>query len=127
MDLSRRLKLYLIGLVIGGVMAFAFYGERLTTSAWTPKERVKLRLSSTLLYATPEAEAAMRAWPCDLEAVRAAIPAAEVRLGETERRADSIFYALDAVVDGRPGRLVVLGHRDIDRDSTATLWRLHGR
>lgn len=127
MDLSRRLKLYLLGLIIGGVLAFAFYGERLTTSAWTPKERVKLRLSSTLVHATPGAEAAMRAWPCDLEEVRAAIPAAEVRLGETERRADSMFYALDAVIDGRPGRLVVLGHRDIDRDSSATLWSLRPR
>lgn len=78
MDLKRRLQLYLIGLILGGLMAWGFFGNRLSNTAWMPEDRIKLRLKSTLLKAHPNAEAQMARWPTDLNAVRASIDSAEV-------------------------------------------------
>ncbi|MBL7980417.1 MAG: hypothetical protein JNL52_01275 [Flavobacteriales bacterium] len=127
MDLQRRLTLYLFGLIIGGGMAYFIYGERLTSGAWLPEHKVKQRLESTLLKTAPQAETALSTWPADLEAVRKSIPSATVSFKESVRTDDSIYYTLDGVVDGKPARFVIVGLRDFDRDSTATLWSLKAR
>ena len=127
MDLQRRLTLYLFGLIIGGGMAYWIYGERLTSGAWLPENKTKQRLVSTLLRTTTAADQDLAAWPADLNAVRNSIASATVRFNESIRRNDSIYYALDATVDERPARVVIVGLRDFDRDSTATLWSLRPR
>ena len=127
MDLQRRLTLYLFGLIIGGGMAYWIYGERLTSGAWLPENKTKQRLVSTLLRTTAAADQDLAAWPADLNAVRISIASATVRFNESIRRNDSIYYALDATVDERPARVVIVGLRDFDRDSTATLWSLRPR
>ena len=106
MDLQRRLTLYLFGLLIGGGMAYWIYGQRLTSGAWLPENKTKQRLESTLLRSTPAADKDLATWPADLE---------------------SIYYALDGTVNGRDARFVIVGLRDFDRDSTATLWSLRAR
>lgn len=127
MDLQRRLTLYLFGLIIGGGVAYWYYGDRLTGGAWLPENKVKQRLESTLLKAAPQAQAQLEAWPADLEQVRKAIPTATVSFGQSVRTPDSIYYALEGTVAGKAARLVVVGLRDFDRDSTATLWELKAR
>ena len=127
MDLQRRLTLYLFGLLIGGGMAYWIYGKRLTSGAWLPEHKTKQRLESTLLRSTPAADMDLAAWPADLETVRKSIPTATVSFKESIRRNDSIYYALDGTVNGRDARFVIVGLRDFDRDSTATLWSLRAR
>ena len=61
MGLQRRLTLYLFGLIIGGALAYWYYGQRLTTSAWLPEAKLKQRLRSTLLKSSPAAQDAMDA------------------------------------------------------------------
>lgn len=124
MDLSRRLTLYLFGLILGGLLSYWIYGKRITSGAWLPENKVKQRLESTLLKASAEAQRDMASWPTDLEGVRRAIPQATVSFDESVRSGDSIYYALQGEVAGKPARFVIVGLRDFDRDSTATLWGL---
>lgn len=127
MDLKRRLQLYLVGLLIGGVAAYFFYGERLTNSAWTPQEKIKQRLRSTLIKASPEAEQELNARAIDLGHVRASLDRASVSLQETKRTEDTLYYAVDTELKEQAVRLTVVGLRDFDSDSTATLWRIEDR
>jgi hypothetical protein len=124
MDLKRRLTLYLFGLIIGGIISYFIYGERLTSGAWLPEAKVKLRLLNTLTKASPAAIAELEARQLDLQAVRAALPKAEVRFRDSERTSDSLIYAVDVSLGGMPTRLTIGALRDSDRDSTATLLRL---
>ncbi|MBL7951830.1 MAG: hypothetical protein JNM62_08920 [Flavobacteriales bacterium] len=127
MDLKRRLQLYLVGLIIGGVVAYFFYGERLTNSAWTPEEKIKQRLRTTLIKASPEAEQQLATRSIHLSDVRASIEQASVDVGDTKRSGDSLFYTVDTKLQGSDARLIVVGLRDFDRDSTATLWAIQDR
>jgi hypothetical protein len=127
MPLQRRLLLYFFGLIIGGGLSYWIYGKRITSGAWLPENKVKQRLVSTLLKASPDAHESMANWPADLEVLRAAIPNASVSFDESVRSGDSIYYALDGVVNERQARFVIVGLRDFDSDSTATLWSLKAR
>lgn len=127
MDLKRRLQLYLVGLIIGGTAAYFIFGERLTNSAWTPERKVKQRLRSTLITASPTAMRQLAEWPSDLGAVRLSLDSADVDLGTTRRTDDSIFYAVTTRVAGRPAHLTIGVLRDFDRDSTATLMDLRSQ
>ncbi len=127
MTLARRIKLYLIGILIGGLGAYAIFGDRLVNSAWTPEEKVKQRLRSTLLQASPSAEKALHSRSWDLGDVRKAMGSADIDFGETVRSGDSIYYAVEAEVRGEEVNMVIVGLRDFDTDSTATLWSLGPR
>jgi hypothetical protein len=127
MPLQRRLLLYFFGLLLGGILSYWIYGTRITSGAWLPENKLKQRFESTLLQASPEARNDMAAWPADLELVRAAIPTATVSFNESIRSGDSIYYAMEGVVNERPARFVIVGLRDFDSDSTATLWSLKAR
>lgn len=127
MEFGRRLKLYLFGLIIGGVLAWLLYGERLLNSGWTPEARIKERIAATLLRTSDEGAKAMRRRSISLADVKTSIPGAEVILKETRRKGDSIIYSLDATIRAEAARLVVLVYEDYDRDSTATLLEVRGR
>lgn len=127
MDLKRRLQLYALGLIIGGLLAYGIYGDRVLNSAWTPSAKVKQRLQSTLIAATPEVQADLVQRQLQLSDVRKALATADIDLSDSERGDDTIFYAVDAVLNGRTSRLTVMALRDFDRDSTATLWRIEER
>lgn len=121
MDLKRRLTLYLFGLILGGIASYFIYGDRLTNGAWLPDAKVKLRLINTLTQASPSAQAEMDARAITLQTLREALPKADVRFGDSRRTSDSLVYAVDVTVDGKPVRLTIGALRDSDRDSTATL------
>jgi len=127
MPFQRRLLLYFFGLILGGGLSYWIYGTRITSGAWLPENKLKQRFESTLLQASPEARDDMARWPADLELVRAAIPTATVSFSESVRSGDSIYYAMEGVVNERPARFVIVGLRDFDSDSTATLWSLKAR
>lgn len=123
MTLFRRIRFYAIGLLIGGAAAYAILGDRLTNGAWTPESKVKQRLRSTLLKASPEAQQELIARNLQLADVRLAMPTADIDFGESERGDDTIFYAVEAMLNGNSTTMVIMALRDFDTDSTATLWR----
>lgn len=124
MDLQRRLTLYLFGLLIGGGLAYWFYGQRLTSGAWLPEAKLKQRLRSTLVKTTPAAQRALAEQGLTLDALRMRMDSARIDLGASVRGADSIIYAVDAPYNGRRLQLRISALRDFDRDSTATLLEL---
>jgi len=123
LTLFRRIRFYAIGLLIGGAAAYAILGDRLTNGAWTPESKVKQRLRSTLLKASPEAQQELIARNLQLADVRLAMPTADIDFGESERGDDTIFYAVEAMLNGNSTTMVIMALRDFDTDSTATLWR----
>ena len=127
MDLKRRLQLFALGLVLGGLVAYGIFGDRLFNGAWTPTAKVKQRLLSTLVAATPEVQADLAERQLQLADVRKALATADINLSDTDRGDDTIFYAVDALLNGRTSRLTVMALRDFDRDSIATLWRIEDR
>ena len=126
MELKRRLQLYLVGLIIGGGAAYFMMGDRLTNGAWTPEQKIKQRLRSTLLLASPEAEQQLAARAISLGDVRTSLDSASVQLSATKHSGDSIYYAVDTRLNGQEARLTIVALRDFDRDSTATLWSIVG-
>lgn len=126
MDLKRRLQLYLIGLIIGGGAAYFMMGDRLTNGAWTPEQKIKQRLRSTLLLTSPQADQQLAQRDLSLGDVRSSLDSASVQLSATRHSGDSIYYTVDTRLKGKEARLVVVALRDFDRDSTATLWQIVG-
>lgn len=126
MNLARRIRLFILGVLIGGVAAWFFFGTRITSGAWMPEARIKLRLKGTLVKSTPEAAAEVAAWPTTLDSVRASVAAGDVVLGETRRRGDSLTYTVDVTLAGKPARMKVLVLEDLEVDSLATLTGLAG-
>jgi hypothetical protein len=124
MDLQRRLTLYLLGLIIGGGMAYWIYGQRLTSGAWLPEAKLKQRLRSTLLKATPDAQQALDERGISLTDIRVRMDSASIDFGASERGKDSLVYAVTAPLNGSRINLRISGLRDFDRDSTATLIEL---
>ena len=54
--------------------------------------------------------------------VRLAMPTADIDFGDTERGDDTIFYSVEAMLNGNSTTMVIMALRDFDTDSTATLW-----
>ena len=127
MTLARRIRLFIIGVLIGGVAAWFFFGNRITSGAWLPEARIKLRLKETLLKSTPEAAVALASWPSTLDSARASVNAGEVILKETRRHGDSLTYIVDVILANRPARLKVLVLEDLRTDSLATLEAVRAR
>ena len=122
MTLFRRIRFYAIGLLIGGAAAYAILGDRLTNDAWTPESKVKQRLRSTLLKASPKAQQELIVRNLQLADVRLAMPTADIDFGDTERGDDTIFYSVEAMLNGNSTTMVIMALRDFYTDSTATLW-----
>jgi hypothetical protein len=121
MDLKRRLKLFLLGLGLGSIAAYLIFGPRLTNGAWTPQERVKLRMRSTLVHAAPDAQRTLDSLGLDLAALRGAMDSCTVDFSESRRTDDSLFYAISGPVNGCALRFTVAALRNYEVDSTARL------
>lgn len=132
MDFGRRLRLYILGLLVGCVLAWLFLGDRLLNAGWTPEARIKKRLVATLMKASPAAQARLEGWGMDIGTVRSNIPSAEVLVSRTRRSRnsagdDSLFYTLNTDIGGRPAQMVILVFERYEVDSSATLWTLDAR
>lgn len=127
MDLKRRLKLYLMGLVLGGIASYFIFGKRLTNTGWTPEARVILRLKTTLIRTTPQAQAALDAMHIDLPMMRAALDSCDVSFIHSRRTDDSLYYEISGPVGGKPVVFTVAALRDYMVDSTATVWSINAK
>ncbi|MFT3886486.1 MAG: hypothetical protein QM724_14010 [Flavobacteriales bacterium] len=122
MDLGRRIRLYVFGVVLGGIAAYFIYGQRLTNTAWAPEARVKLRLRSTLVKTTPAAREALAGLGLDLQDIREGLDSMAVRFQESRRTDDSLYYVLNGRVNGKGIAFTAATLRNYEIDSTATLW-----
>lgn len=124
MTFGQRLRRYAIGIGIGLVLSYLFLGDRLSNTAWMPKDRVKDRLQSTLVKSLPAAETALSQKNINLEDIRSNIQQADIDLRGSTRTDDSIYYKVDCAVKGNDLKMTIAVLRDFDLDSTATLMEL---
>ncbi|MCC6841226.1 MAG: hypothetical protein IT230_13795 [Flavobacteriales bacterium] len=126
MTLTRRLYLFGIGIGLGCLLAWGIYGNRLDNTDWMPNHRVKLRLQSTLIKATPEAEAQLAPLHLSLADLRkAVIDSCDINFGESIRSKDSLVYYVHGTVRGQQVHYLAATLRDFRTDSTATLTAIH--
>ena len=117
MDLKRRFKLFGFGIVLGIILSFFFFEDRLGAfTDWMPGERIKLRLRSTYVGNSEEVDAMIKAnnWPDTL--ARSFMWEGEVMLGESKTRSEPKVYILDYDLNGRPIKATFVA-----TDSTAVL------
>lgn len=117
----------MLGLGLGTLLSFAIFGKSCTNTAWAPDARVRLRMKSTLVHASPSAQVAMDSLHIDLAALRAAMDSLDVDFSKSRRTEDSLYYELSGPVAGRSLQLSVAALRDYEVDSTATLQILKQR
>ena len=121
MTFGRRLRLFMLGLGLGTIVSFMIFGKSCTNTAWAPDARVRLRMKSTLLRATPRAQEALDAMTLDLAALRAGMDSLDVDFSHSRRTDDSLYYELNGPVKGRVVQLSIATLRDYEVDSTSTL------
>jgi hypothetical protein len=124
MTFKRRLTLFVFGIGLGSILAWAIFGRRLTNSDWLPNERVKLRLANTLTQATPKAQAMLAPLGLDLHDLRAGMDSCDVDFPDSKRSTDSLVYAVHGIVQGHAVSFMVATLRDFRTDSTATLMEI---
>jgi hypothetical protein len=121
MTFSRRLKLFMLGLGLGTILSFVFFGKGCTNMAWAPEGRVRLRMKSTLTRATSTAQQQLHALSLDLASLRAQMDSCDVDFGASRRTDDSLYYAIHGRVSHKQVIFDVCALRDYTIDSTATL------
>lgn len=118
--------LFAFGTGLGCLLAWAIYGSRLENTDWMPNHRVKLRLQSTLVKATPEADAALRQLDLNLADLRATVlDSFDIKFSDSKRSKDSLVYYVYGQVHGMPVWYMAATLRDFRTDSTATLTEIH--
>lgn len=121
MPFKRRLLLFLFGTGLGCLLAWAIFGSRLGNTDWMPNHRVKLRLQSTLVKATPKAEAMMVPLNLQLQDLRTAMDSCDIDFSDSKRSEDSLVYYVHGTVRGQRVHYMAATLRDFRSDSTATL------
>ncbi|MBK9420859.1 MAG: hypothetical protein IPN44_07385 [Flavobacteriales bacterium] len=121
MPFKRRLFLFGIGIFLGCLLAWGIFGNRLDNTDWMPNYRVKLRLKSTLIKATPEAQAMLAPLNLDLAALRTAMDSCDIDFSDSKRSKDSLVYYVHGTVRGQQVHYMAATLRDFRTDSTATL------
>lgn len=121
MTFARRLRLFMLGLGLGTIASFIIFGKGCTNTAWAPEARVKLRMKSTLVRATPEADEALRRMGLTLDDLRSGMDVLDVDFSGSRRTEDSLYYAIGGELNGRSVQLYIAALRNYDVDSTSTL------
>ena len=121
MTFKRRLLLFSFGIGLGCLLAWGIYGNRLNNTDWMPNHRVKLRLKSTLIKATPEAQAMLIPLNLDLADLRTAMDSCDIDFSDSKRSKDSLVYFVYGTVQGQKVHYMASTLRDFRTDSTATL------
>ncbi len=121
MTFSRRLRLFMLGIGLGTLLSFAIFGKSCTNMAWAPEARVRLRMETTLVRATPDADAALKALQLDLATLRANMDSLDVDFSKSRRTGDSLYYEMTGQLNGRALALSIATLRDYVIDSTSTL------
>jgi hypothetical protein len=127
MTFRRRLMLFGFGTGLGCLLAWAIFGSRLGNTDWIPEHRVKLRLKSTLVKATPQAQATLGQLGLELSDLRTAMDSSSIKFSQSERSKDSLVYYVYGKVHGMDLWYMAATLRDFRTDSTATLTEVHRR
>lgn len=125
MTFRRRLLLFGFGTALGCVLAWAIFGSRLGNTDWMPEHRVKLRLKSTLMRATPQAAEALGQLGLELSDLRTAMDSSDIKFSLSKRSRDSLVYYVHGPVHGMELWYMAATLRDFRTDSTATLTEVH--
>jgi hypothetical protein len=88
---------------------------------------VKLRLKSTLVKATPQAQATLGQLGLELSDLRTAMDSSSIKFSQSERSKDSLVYYVYGKVHGMDLWYMAATLRDFRTDSTATLTEVHRR
>lgn len=106
MKFSKRLRLYLTGFFLGGVLVVFFFQERLSVlTSWLPNNRVLFRLETTLVETTDLAICQLNCYDLDTAMVNYAFEEGDVQFGMSETRADPKVYIVDTRYEDRLVRL----------------------
>jgi hypothetical protein len=96
MTFARRLRAYIIGLILGIVLVSLIFRERLhVLTDWLPGNRVLMELRSNPLAVTPKALCEMRCMELDTATLREAMLRGSVQFGESSTRTSPRIYAVD--------------------------------
>jgi hypothetical protein len=118
--------LFGFGIGLGCILAWAIYGKRLENTDWMPNHRVKLRLQSTLIKATPKADAELQQLNLDLADLRTTVlDSFDISFSDSKRSEDSLVYYVHGKVHGMNVWYMAATLRDFRIDSTATLTEIH--
>ena len=118
----KRFRLYAVGLLIGLAASYFFLGDRLANKGWFPGERIKDRLTTTLVKTTPEAQLVLDERGISLAEIRANVKSGVATMQDPDHGDDSLFYFIQCHVNGEELNFLTLLHRDFRADSTATVW-----
>jgi hypothetical protein len=97
MKFSRRLRLYLTGFLMGIILVFFFFGERVNVlTSWLPNNRVLQSISDNYQGERPQATCQMKCLGLDTAAVSFAMAEGDVQFGESETQSSPKLYVLEA-------------------------------
>ncbi len=97
MNLFQRFKRYLFGVLLGLILVFFFFGDRVEVlTAWMPNERVMKRLRETKLEIPDSVKCRLNCFQLDSAKVAELISDdGNVRFAKSETRKEPILYRVD--------------------------------
>lgn len=120
MKFARRLRLYLIGVLMGCVLVVFFFNDRLSVlTSWLPNERVLLRLESTFNGSDPLAACFLECADLDSADLDLLFSEGDVRFDLSETHSEPMNYVVDIRLSDRLVRFSFEA-----ADSTAALTNL---
>jgi hypothetical protein len=106
MTFARRLRAYMIGLIIGTAMVIVIFNDRLSIlTDWLPGNRVLVELSKSEMSYSPKSLCELKCLGLDSSQVNQTIQEGKVRFSLSETRADPRIYAIDQRIGDRLIRL----------------------
>lgn len=95
MNLTQRFSRYLLGVVIGLILVFIFFGKR-SCSDWMPNDRILLRLSETDMIITKKSRCLLDCQGLGDEDLLHLLRTGDVIFRESETRSYPLIYLVEA-------------------------------
>lgn len=120
MKFARRLKLYLIGVLMGCVLVVFFFNDRLSVlTSWLPNNRVLMRLEMTTNEVQPQAQCMLECAEIDTSDLDVLYSDGDVNFQLSQTRVDPKIYVVDLRMNDRLSRFEFAAY-----DSTASLQKV---
>jgi hypothetical protein len=98
LNFKQRLVRYLIGVLIGLLLVYAFFGTRDWTG-WTPENRVRELFVNSEIRITDKARCELKCCGRSIGHVVNAIATGDVLFSESETKGDPLFYVVQSSFD----------------------------
>lgn len=121
MNLTQRFSRYFIGIVIGLILVFVFFGKR-SCNDWMPNKRVLLRLSETDMIISKNARCKMDCYGFQDEDLLHLLRTGDVNFRKSDPRSYPLLYYVEAE---RADNGVDYAMEFEARDSTTTLLNIY--